>query len=54
VQEKLFPGGTAQERYDNLLSFYINDSSFISKLFAAFEPLEFKYFILSESNTADS
>lgn len=52
VQEKLFPGGTAQERYDNLLSFYINDSSFISKLFAAFEPLEFKYFILSESDTA--
>jgi bacillithiol biosynthesis cysteine-adding enzyme BshC len=49
VWEKLFPGGTAQERYDNLLNFYINDPSFISKLFAAFEPLEFKYFILSES-----
>lgn len=54
VQEKLFPGGSAQERYDNLLSFYINDSTFISKLFAAFEPLEFKYFILSENGTTDS
>jgi hypothetical protein len=31
-----------------LLSFYIDDSSFINKLFDAFEPLEFKYFLLIE------
>lgn len=48
LQNKLFPNGTAQERYDNLLSFYIDDSSFINKLFDAFEPLDFKYFILIE------
>jgi bacillithiol biosynthesis cysteine-adding enzyme BshC len=48
LQNKLFPNGTAQERYDNLLSFYIDDSSFINKLFDAFEPLEFKYFLLIE------
>lgn len=48
LQNKLFPGGTAQERYDNLLNFYTDDPQFIQKLFNAFEPLEFTYFILKE------
>ncbi|TDE12484.1 bacillithiol biosynthesis cysteine-adding enzyme BshC [Dyadobacter psychrotolerans] len=50
LQNKLFPNGTAQERYDNLLSFYVNDSSFIRKFFDAFDPLDFKYNILIDDN----
>ena len=50
LKEKLFPNGTAQERYDNLLSFYVNDPSFIGKLFDTFNPLDFKYNILIESS----
>ncbi len=49
LQNKLFPNGTAQERYDNLLNFYIDDPAFIDKLFHAFDPLDFKYYIISES-----
>ena len=48
LKNKLFPGGSAQERYDNLLTFYVKDSAFISKLFDAFDPLNFTYNILVE------
>ena len=46
LKNKLFPGGTAQERYGNLLTFYTKDPSFIGKLFEAFDPLSFNYNIL--------
>jgi bacillithiol biosynthesis cysteine-adding enzyme BshC len=46
LKNKLFPNGTAQERYDNFLNFYMNDPSFIGKLFEAFDPLDFKYYML--------
>lgn len=49
LKNKLFPKGTAQERYDNFLSFYASDASFIQKLFDAFEPLDFRYNVLVES-----
>jgi bacillithiol synthase len=49
LKNKLFPGGTAQERYDNLLTFYSRDPSFLEKLFDAFDPLEFRYNILVEA-----
>jgi bacillithiol biosynthesis cysteine-adding enzyme BshC len=49
LKNKLFPGGTAQERYDNLLTFYCQDPTFISKLFEAFRPLDFRYNILIEN-----
>ncbi len=49
LKNKLFPGGTAQERYDSLLSFYCRDTLFIEKLFDAFEPLDFRYNVLREN-----
>jgi bacillithiol biosynthesis cysteine-adding enzyme BshC len=48
LKNKLFPNGIAQERYDNLLNFYINDPGFIQKLFNAFDPMDFKYNVLLE------
>ncbi|NIJ51188.1 bacillithiol biosynthesis cysteine-adding enzyme BshC [Dyadobacter arcticus] len=48
LKNKLFPNGIAQERYDNLLNFYINDPAFIQKLFSAFDPLDFRYNVLLE------
>ena len=48
LKNKLFPNGIAQERYDNLLNFYTNDPAFIEKLFQAFDPLDFRYYVLLE------
>ncbi len=48
LKNKLFPNGIAQERYDNLLSFYINDPEFIQKLYNAFNPLDFSYNVILE------
>jgi bacillithiol biosynthesis cysteine-adding enzyme BshC len=48
LKNKLFPNGIAQERYDNLLGFYINDPDFIQKLFNAFNPLDFSYNVILE------
>lgn len=48
LKNKLFPNGIAQERYDNLLNFYINDPQFIQKLHSAFDPLDFRYNVLLE------
>lgn len=49
LKNKLFPKGSAQERYDNFLNFYMDDPLFIRKFFDAFEPLDFKYYILIEN-----
>ena len=46
LKNKLFPNGIAQERYDNLLNFYINDPEFIDNLFDVFDPLDFKYNVI--------
>jgi len=48
LKEKLFPGGTLQERVDNLLSYSTNNLQFISDLVAAFDPLEGKFTVLEE------
>ncbi len=48
LKYKLFPGKSSQERYDNFLNFYLNDPTFISKLLAAFKPLDFRYNVLIE------
>lgn len=42
VKEELFPGGTPQERADNFLTFYLNDSKFLQKLLANFDPLNYQ------------
>ncbi len=43
LKEKLFPGGSQQERKDNFLNFYLNDPAFIEKLFRAFDPLDLRF-----------
>ena len=48
LKNKLFPNGIAQERYDNLLNFYVNDPDFIEKLFDLFDPLDYKYNVMIE------
>ena len=48
VLDTFFPNGSAQERHDNFLNFYLNNRNFISMLFEHFDPLDFKYNILEE------
>lgn len=48
LKEKLFPGGSLQEREDNVLSILINNPQFIDQLLAAFEPLALEFAILEE------
>ena len=48
LKEKLYPGGSLQERHDNLLSIQANNPDFIPALVDAFDPLEFKFTILEE------
>jgi bacillithiol synthase len=49
LKNKLFPNGSAQERVDNFLNFYLNDKTFIDKLLAAFDPLDFRFNVLTET-----
>jgi bacillithiol biosynthesis cysteine-adding enzyme BshC len=47
VKDALFPGTGLQERTDNFLNFYLQDSHFIKKLLDSFDPLDFQFNILS-------
>ncbi len=47
VKEALFPNGGLQERSDNFLNFYQQDSGFIQKLLGAFDPFDFQFNIIS-------
>ncbi len=46
--DTFFPNGSAQERHDNFLNFYINNRNFIQVLLDTFDPLDFKFNILEE------
>ncbi|WP_367913745.1 bacillithiol biosynthesis cysteine-adding enzyme BshC [Leadbetterella sp. DM7] len=46
LKEKLFPGGSQQERKDNFLNFFLNDPAFIDKLFAVFDPLDLRFNVI--------
>jgi bacillithiol biosynthesis cysteine-adding enzyme BshC len=46
VKEKLFPGGSQQERKDNFLNYALNDPQFLEKIFAAFDPLDFRFNVI--------
>lgn len=46
LKEKLFPGGSLQERKENFLNFYLNDTSFIERLMQTFHPLDFRFYVL--------
>lgn len=45
-KEKLFPGGTPQERTLNFLNFFIEDADFIRKIGDGLSPLDLRYHIL--------
>ncbi len=46
IKDKLFPGGSPQERHDNFMNFYLNNADFIHELLEKFEPFDFNYYIL--------
>ncbi len=48
VLDTFFPNGSAQERHDNFLNFYLNNHNFIQELLEHFDPLDFKFNILEE------
>ena len=50
VKDALFPGGSLQERVDNFLNFYQQDSGFIQHLLNNFDPFDYKFNILSYQN----
>lgn len=48
LKSKLFPNGSLQERHDNFLNFYLNNPNFIKDIQATFDPLDFRFLLLSE------
>lgn len=48
LKAKLFPNGSLQERSDNFLNFYLNNPNFIKDIQATFDPLDFRFLLLSE------
>lgn len=49
IKSRLFPEGSLQERKDNFLNFYLNDTAFIEKVENAFDPFDYKFYILMEN-----
>ncbi|MDJ1502304.1 bacillithiol biosynthesis cysteine-adding enzyme BshC [Xanthocytophaga agilis] len=47
LKNKLFPGGSLQERTDNMLNFYANNPEFIHTLLQQFDPLRFEFQIIT-------
>jgi len=50
LKDKLFPGGTLQERKENFLNFYINNPDFVSELLQYLDPLDLRFNILNEAD----
>ncbi|MFC3416000.1 bacillithiol biosynthesis cysteine-adding enzyme BshC [Algoriphagus hitonicola] len=46
VEEYIKPGGSPQERVVNMMQFYLADEELIEKLFANFDPLDFRMAVL--------
>ncbi|CAM4195958.1 bacillithiol biosynthesis cysteine-adding enzyme BshC [Cytophagaceae bacterium 50C-KIRBA] len=46
VKARLFPHGNWQERYDNLLDFYLDKPSLIQDLLDSFDPLHFELYVI--------
>jgi bacillithiol biosynthesis cysteine-adding enzyme BshC len=46
VKDALFPGGSLQERTDNLLNFYPQNPNFIKELVTVFDPFDFRMHVL--------
>ena len=47
IKDALFPNGNLQERTDNFLNFYQQDTDFINKLVNQFDPFDFQFNVLS-------
>ncbi|MDH3710636.1 MAG: bacillithiol biosynthesis cysteine-adding enzyme BshC [Cyclobacteriaceae bacterium] len=48
LKDKLFPDGGLQERYDNLLNYYLNNTHFIDELVELLDPFDLKFHIIME------
>lgn len=46
-KEKLFPGGTLQERKENFLNFYLNHTTFVDELVENLDPFDFQMNIIT-------
>lgn len=46
--EKLFPNGGPQERTDNFLNFYFNNSEFVNELIQLFDPFDYRMHVFTE------
>jgi bacillithiol biosynthesis cysteine-adding enzyme BshC len=49
VKDNLFPNGSLQERYDNFLSFIINDEDFLDKIKENLNPFDLRFLIAVEN-----
>lgn len=49
VKDNLFPKGSLQERYDNFLSFVINDNHFLNKIQENLNPFDLRFLIVVEN-----
>lgn len=47
VKDALFPNGSLQERADNFLNFYQQDTQFISRLLEHFDPFDYQFNVLT-------
>lgn len=50
LKAKLFPEGELQERVDNFLNFYLNDPDFLDRLLRTFDPLDFRFYVLTDDD----
>ena len=51
LKDKLFPGGSLQERTDNFLNFYLTNPDLLKELGTSLEPLDFRFHLLIEENS---
>ncbi len=49
LKDKLFPEGGLQERYENLLNYYINNPQFVDELLDKLDPFDLRFNVLSEA-----
>ena len=48
IKDRLFPNGVLQERSENYLNFYFNNTELIQDLLDQFEPFEFSFYLFWE------
>ena len=48
IKDNLFPGQTLQERHDNFLNFYFDNTQFVADIIQAFDPFDLKFHVMQE------